>query len=96
VARARYVLALRDDDAENAFIVLAAKEATGDTGAKTVALVNTSKHLEKIRRVQPDLVFSVQLLGAELLARAISGEPMDSQTITDLFFTKAAPGGKAA
>jgi voltage-gated potassium channel len=61
-----------------------------------VALVNTSKHLEKIRRVQPDLVFSVQLLGAELLARAISGEPMDSQTITDLFFTKAAPGGKAA
>nr|WP_188589376.1 voltage-gated potassium channel protein [Achromobacter denitrificans] len=95
VARARYVLALRDDDAENAFIVLAAKEATGDAGAKTVALVNTSKHLEKIRRVQPDLVFSVQLLGAELLARAISGEPMDSQTITDLFFTKAAPGGKA-
>lgn len=96
VARARYVLALRDDDAENAFIVLAAKEATGDAGAKTVALVNTSKHLEKIRRVQPDLVFSVQLLGAELLARAISGEPMDSQTITDLFFTKATPGGKAA
>nr|WP_156124373.1 voltage-gated potassium channel protein [Achromobacter sp. RTa] len=96
VARARYVLALRDDDAENAFIVLAAKEATGDSGAKTVALVNTSKHLEKIRRVQPDLVFSVQLLGAELLARTISGEPMDSQSITDLFFTKAAPGGKAA
>ncbi|MCY1546739.1 Voltage-gated potassium channel Kch [compost metagenome] len=90
------MLALRDDDAENAFIVLAAKEATGDAGAKTVALVNTSKHLEKIRRVQPDLVFSVQLLGAELLARTISGEPMDSQTITDLFFTKAAPGGKAA
>ncbi|MGY6270547.1 voltage-gated potassium channel protein [Achromobacter denitrificans] len=96
VARARYVLALRDDDAENAFIVLATKEATGDAGAKTVALVNTSKHLEKIRRVQPDLVFSVQLLGAELLARAISGEPMDSQTITDLFFTKATPGAGTA
>ena len=99
VTRARYVLALRDDDAENAFIVLAAKEATGDAGnagAKTVALVNTSKHLEKIRRVQPDLVFSVQLLGAELLARTISGEPMDSQTISDLFCTKAAPGGKTA
>ncbi|HAP24904.1 MAG TPA: voltage-gated potassium channel protein [Achromobacter sp.] len=88
VTRARYVLALRDDDAENAFIVLAAKEATGADGAKTVALVNTSKHLEKIRRVQPDLVFSVQLLGAELLTRAINGEPMDSQAITDLFFAK--------
>ena len=90
VTRARYVLALRADDAENAFIVLAAKEATGDSGAKTVALVNTSKHLEKIRRVQPDMVFSVQLLGAELLTRAINGEPMDSQAITDLFFAKAA------
>ncbi len=95
IARARYVLALREDDAENAFIVLAAKEATGDEGAKTVALVNTSKHLEKIRRVQPDLVFSVQLLGAELLTRAINGEPLDSQSITELFFAKAAPQAKA-
>ncbi|MGE8568360.1 Voltage-gated potassium channel Kch [compost metagenome] len=96
VTRARYVLALRDDDAENAFIVLAAKEATGEGGAKTVALVNTSKHLEKIRRVQPDLVFSVQLLGAELLARAINGEPMDGQAITDLFFAKVDPQAKPA
>lgn len=96
VTRARYVLALRDDDAENAFIVLAVKEATGDDGAKTVALVNTSKHLEKIRRVQPDLVFSVQLLGAELLTRAINGEPMDSQAITDLFFAKSSPEAKAS
>ncbi|WP_313696520.1 voltage-gated potassium channel protein [Achromobacter sp.] len=96
VARARYVLALRDDDAENAFIVLAAKEATGADGAKTVALVNTSKHLEKIRRVQPDLVFSVQLLGAELLTRAINGEPMDSQAITDLFFAKPSADAKPA
>lgn len=96
VTRARYVLALRDDDAENAFIVLAAKEATGEGGAKTVALVNTSKHLEKIRRVQPDLVFSVQLLGAELLARAINGEPMDGQAITDLFFAKVEQQAKPA
>ncbi|OAE50911.1 voltage-gated potassium channel TrkA [Achromobacter xylosoxidans] len=96
VAKARYVLALRDDDAENAFIVLAAKEATGADGAKTVALVNTSKHLEKIRRVQPDLVFSVQLLGAEMLTRAINGEPMDSQAITDLFFAKPSTDAKPA
>ncbi len=96
VARARYVLALRDDDAENAFIVLAAKEATGADGVKTVALVNTSKHLEKIRRVQPDLVFSVQLLGAEMLTRAINGEPMDSQAITDLFFAKPSTDAKPA
>lgn len=96
VTRARYVLALRDDDAENAFIVLATKEAIGSGDTKTVALVNTSKHLEKIRRVQPDLVFSVQLLGAELLTRAINGEPMDSQAITDLFFAKSSSDAKTA
>ncbi len=96
VTRARYVLALRDDDAENAFIVLAVKEAVGAGDTKTVALVNTSKHLEKIRRVQPDLVFSVQLLGAELLTRAINGESMDSQAITDLFFAKPSADAKTA
>lgn len=96
VTRARYVLALRDDDAENAFIVLAAKEAVGAGDTKTVALVNTSKHLEKIRRVQPDLVFSVQLLGAELLTRAINGEPMDSHALTDLFFAKPSSDAKPA
>ncbi len=88
VAHARYVLALRADDAENAFIVLAVKETAGDGGAKTVAMVNVSQHLEKIKRVQPDMVFSVQLLGGELLARAINGESLDSQAITDLFFAK--------
>lgn len=45
--------------------------------------------------MQPDLVFSVQLLGAELLTRTINGEPLDSQSITDLFFAKAAPQAKA-
>ena len=42
------------------------------------------------------MVFSVQLLGAELLTRAINGEPMDSQAITDLFFAKTATPAKPA
>jgi len=93
-AHARYVLALRDDDADNAFIVLAAKEVAGpDT--KTVAVANTAMHLAKIRRVQPDMVFSLQLLGAELLARTLSGETIDNALITDLFFTKATPSSAA-
>lgn len=93
-AHARYVLALRDDDADNAFIVLAAKEVAGpDT--RTVAVANTAMHLAKIRRVQPDMVFSLQLLGAELLARTLSGETIDNALVTDLFFTKATPAGAA-
>ncbi|OZI36831.1 voltage-gated potassium channel TrkA [Bordetella genomosp. 5] len=88
-ARARFILALRDDDADNAFIVLAAKEVAGpDT--KTVAMVSASKHLQKMRRVQPDMVFSLQLLGSELLARTLTGEPIDHRLVTDLFFAQTA------
>jgi Trk K+ transport system NAD-binding subunit len=74
-AHAEYVLALRDDDAENAFIVLAAKEVAGP-GTRTVALANTATHLQKIKSVNPDMVFSLQLLGSEILLRTLSGEPL--------------------
>uniref|UniRef100_UPI002FDEC76C voltage-gated potassium channel protein n=1 Tax=Atlantibacter subterraneus TaxID=255519 RepID=UPI002FDEC76C len=40
-AKAKYILALRDDDAENAFIVLAAKDVAG-AGCKTISVVNAS------------------------------------------------------
>ena len=91
-ARAKYVLALRDDDAENAFIVLAAKQV-GGPDTKTVALVNTATHLDKIKRVGPDMVFSLQLLGGEILARTLSGEPFDSGMITDLLFADTSWAG---
>jgi voltage-gated potassium channel len=92
-AHAEYVLALRDDDAENAFIVLAAKEVAGP-GTRTVALANTATHLQKIKSVNPDMVFSLQLLGSEILLRTLSGEPLDSDAITRLFFARAAqPSG---
>ena len=84
-SRARYVLALREDDSENAFIVLAAKEA-GSTQTRTVALVNNSIHLNKIKQVNPDIVLSLQSLGAELLTRVISGQPITDSLITQLLF----------
>ncbi|MGE4368455.1 MAG: voltage-gated potassium channel protein [Burkholderiaceae bacterium] len=88
--RARYILALRADDAENAFIVLAAREVKG-TETKTVALVNNTMHLNKIRQVAPDVVFSLQSLGAEILARTVSGQPIDDTLITRLLFPDAKP-----
>jgi len=83
---AKYILALRDDDAENAFIVLAAKELIGDGTVKTVCIVNDSAHLSKIQRVRPDVIFSPQRLGSEILARTLMGEVIDSDLITQLFF----------
>ncbi|HEU0230046.1 MAG TPA: voltage-gated potassium channel protein [Burkholderiaceae bacterium] len=88
-AKAKYILALRNDDAENAFIVLAAKEV-GGPDTKTVALANTTTHLEKIKRVGPDMVLSLQLLGGEVLSRTLSGEPLDSEMISHMLFAETA------
>jgi voltage-gated potassium channel len=89
-SQARYVLALRLDDAENAFIVMAGREVAG-SGTKLVALANSSVHLAKIRRVNPDIVISPQMLGSEILARTLSGEAIDEAMITRLLFGENAP-----
>lgn len=82
---ASYILALRDDDAENAFIVLAAREAGGEK-TRTVALVNSTIHLNKIKQVNPDVTLSLQSLGAEILARLVTGEPITDDLINQLLF----------
>lgn len=85
---AAYILALRADDSENAFIVLAAREAGGEK-TRTVALVNTSIHLNKIKQVNPDVILSLQSLGAEILSRLVTGEPITDTLITELLFPLA-------
>ena len=86
VVDARYVLAMRADDPDNAFIVLAVKEIQG-CQARTVAMVNNSENIEKVRGVKPDLVLSPQLLGAELLSRALTGQSMEGNVVSELFFS---------
>ena len=82
VTRARYVL--RDDDAENAFIVLATQEATAGQGAKTVALVNTSKHLEKSDACGRTWCSRCSCWARSCWPAPSTREPLDSQAITDL------------
>lgn len=86
--QAQYLLALREDDSENAFIILAAKELIGSSSVKTVAVVNEAVHLSKIQRVQPDIIFSPQLLGGEILTRTLTGEKIDESLISKLFFNE--------
>jgi voltage-gated potassium channel len=81
--QAAAVLALRADDSENAFVVLAVKEIEGS--AKTVAAVNDSKNLGRVRRVQPDMIIAPQVLGGELLAMALNGEQLDSTAVMKMF-----------
>lgn len=87
VMNAKVVLALSQDDPDNAFIVLAVKSFP-DCHAKTVVVVNAGQNLEKMRRVNADMVFSPQLLGAELLSRTLLGEEFDSSIIYELSFAK--------
>lgn len=79
VARAQAVLAMMDDDSENAFAILAARELGG--GARTVAALNDAQHRSRIKLAQPDVVIAPQLLGGELLAMLLTGEEVTSDFI---------------
>ena len=76
---AKAIMALGEDDATNAFVVLAAKELEGS--AQTVVAVNNTKNLAKVQRVQPDMVIAPTILGGELLAMALTGEDVSDQSL---------------
>jgi len=78
---AKAILALDDDDSENAFVVLAAKELADNV--KTVTVVNDSRNISRIKRVHPDLIIAPQVLGGELLAMALSGEALESDRLME-------------
>lgn len=84
-AKAKSIIALSTNDADNAFVILAAKEVAGDE-TKTLALVNDTLNIKKMKRVNPDMVFSLPLLGSELLVRTLDGETINNELVTQLFF----------
>jgi len=83
-ATARAVLALRADDAENAFTVLAIRDLA--PRVRTVALVNDPRNLHRLRLLKPDMVFSPQQLAGELLARTLNEETIDNALVSRLLF----------
>ncbi len=78
---ARAVLALSQDDAENAFVILALRELTTD--AKKVTQVNNRKNLERVRRVQPDMVLAPSIFGGEVLAMVLTEQKIDSASLME-------------
>ncbi|MGE4482385.1 voltage-gated potassium channel protein [Acidocella sp.] len=88
---AHAVLALSDDDAENAFVILALREV--NTEAKKVAAVNSRKNLERVRRVQPDMILAPNVFGGEVLAMALTDEKIDSNSLMEkLLDARTKPG----
>lgn len=82
IDRCRAILALSDNDADNAFVVLSAKDMSSDV--KTVLAVSDSKNLNKIKMVHPDIILSPQLFGSEILARVLNGEEINNDMLVSM------------
>ncbi len=92
VENARAVLALGEDDSENAFIVLAVRELTDRV--KTIAAVNNARNMARIRRVHPDVVVAPQVLGGQVLAMHLTGESLENQSLLSGLLQLDEGGGK--
>lgn len=90
--QAQAVLAMLDDDSDNAFVVLAVRELAGK--ARTVAAVNDADHLARVQLVQPDVVIAPQILGGELAAMLLSGEEVTADFVMKRVFHQG-PGVNA-
>ena len=73
--KARGVLALSPDDPTNGFVVLGVNEL--DPTIPTVAALNDPKNQSRLERTQPSILLSLQVLGGQLLAMALTGERVD-------------------
>jgi len=60
-------------------------------GAQTIAAVNDSRHLSRIKLVQPDVVIAPQVLGAELAAMLLSGETVTPEFVMQRVFQREVP-----
>lgn len=76
---ARALISLLDNDGENAFVVLAARE-TGSR-SKTIVSVRDRVNLARIKSVRPDMILAMDVIGAEILGMALSGEPIDGDQL---------------
>lgn len=77
---AKAVLALTTDDATNGFVVLGVNEL--DATVATVAALNDPANQFRLKRTQPSMLLSLQSLGGELLAMALTGERVDVDMLT--------------
>jgi voltage-gated potassium channel len=82
---AKALLALSEDDSENAFVVLAAKEL--DPPVKTVAVVHNSKNLARLKRVRPDILIAPQVMGGRVLAMYLTGQKIEADRFMDDFLS---------
>jgi voltage-gated potassium channel len=71
IQRARMVIAAREDDGENAFIVLGAKDLNPEV--RVLAVASSPRSIRRLQLARADLVFSPAAVGSRLLADLVQG-----------------------
>jgi voltage-gated potassium channel len=71
IQHARMVIAAREDDSENAFIVLAIKEM--NPGVPVLAVASSAISLRRLKLARADMVFSPSAVGSRLMADLVQG-----------------------
>ncbi len=69
---ARLLIAARDDDLENAFIALVAKDLNPQL--KVLAVASSAQSIRRLQLARADLVFSPAAVGSRLLANLVEGD----------------------
>ncbi len=71
IQHARMVIAAREDDGENAFIALVAKDL--NPNVKLLAVASSALAIKRLKLARADLVFSPAAVGSRLLADLVEG-----------------------
>ena len=82
--KAQAVMAMLDNDSDNAFVVLAVREIA--KGVRTVAAVNNASYLGRVKLAQPDVLIAPQILGGELVAMLMTGEEINADFVLHRVF----------
>ncbi|HEY3757226.1 MAG TPA: NAD-binding protein [Opitutaceae bacterium] len=77
IQSARMIVAATEDDGENAFIVLSAKEQK--PGLRALAVANSAQSTRRLKLAHADLVFSPVAVGARVLADLVEGGAIASE-----------------
>lgn len=77
IEKARLLIAADDDDGENAFICLAAKDINPDL--KVLAVASSRRAIRRLKLARADTVFAPLEVGTRLLANLVEGEELPAQ-----------------
>ncbi len=85
IARAEMLIAADDDDGENAFTALAAKDL--NPTLRVLAVASTRRAIRRLKLARADIVFAPAEVGSRLLANLVQGESLP-EAFNDLLNTE--------